>query len=118
MLAKLRFYIFASGRTGLERHECDERRAFDLIRSAYDSGFGNALVGNQCTLYFHRADTVPADIDDVVNASHDPEISVFILSSSVAGKITAGEFGKILFLKSLRIFINAAQHPGPGLFNE
>src|SRR5438067_13782506 len=83
MFAKLRFHILTPGRTGFERYECNERRAFDLIRSADDSGFGDALVGNQRTLYFHRADAVTADIDDIINSPHDPEISIFILSSSI-----------------------------------
>src|SRR5438874_2739859 len=83
MLAKLRFYVFASGRAGLERHECDERRTFDLIRSSDDSSLGNALVGNERALDFHRANAVSAHVDHVIHTSHDPEISVFILTRSV-----------------------------------
>ena len=76
----------------LERDERDERLTFQFIRATDDGGFRNFLITDERALHFRRADAMTRDVQHVVNASDDPEISVLVLTATVAGEITVFDF--------------------------
>ena len=96
-----------------EGDEGGEGLAFERIGFADDGGFGHVFVANQGAFDFGGADAVAGDVENVVNASHNPEIAVFILAATVAGKVAAGDFAPIGLAESLGIAPDAAKHAGP-----
>ena len=59
-----------------------------------------------------------ADIDDVVDTTHEPEIAVGVLACAVAGEVAAGNVGPVGLLVALGIAVNSARHGGPWLAND
>src|SRR2546423_15284787 len=53
------------------------------------------------------------DINHIVDAAHDPEVSILIASRAVAGEIHAFDLRPILLSITLVVAIDCAQHPGP-----
>src|SRR5262249_13076756 len=77
-------------------------------------GFGDGRVADKRTLHFHRSDTMARNIDHIVDAAHDPEITVFIAPGAIAREIHSGNLTPVLFLVSFGISINRPQHRRPG----
>src|SRR5258707_15439753 len=96
MLAQLFFQFIIGNASTFEGYEGDDRRAFQIIRLGDDRCFGDSLVRNQRAFDFRRTQTVSGDIDHVVDATHDPEVTVLILASAVAGKIYAIDLRPVL----------------------
>src|SRR4029453_3995549 len=65
-------------------------------------------------LDLHRAQPVAADINYVVNATHQPEISVLVAASAVAREVTSFDVAPILLNESFGIAVNRPQHRWPG----
>src|SRR4030095_3431943 len=110
-------FIFESGLrfvTGCKRYECDDALTSQLIRPSYDSGFGDRWVTYQRTLDLHGSDAMAGNIHHVVDASHDPEVSVFIAPRAVTSKIHAWDLAPVLFLVALWIAVNRSEHRWPG----
>ena len=53
------------------------------------------------------------DVENVVDAANDPEISIFIAPGAVAGQILPFVFAPILFFVALPVAVNRAQHRWP-----
>ncbi len=64
-------------------------------------------------LDFHGAEAVAADVDDVVDAAHEPEVAVGVLARAVAGEVAAGNVGPVGFLIALGVAVDGAGHGGP-----
>ena len=54
---------------------------------------GHRLVGHQGGLDLGGAQPVAGDVDDVVQAAHDPEIAVLILAGAVFGVVDVLDSG-------------------------
>src|SRR5438477_12232416 len=54
------------------------------------------------------------DIQDVIDSADNPKISVLVPSRSVAGEIVPFELAPVLFLITLLVAVNGAQHRRPG----
>src|SRR4030095_15533138 len=90
------------------------RLTLDLVWSADDGRFGDARMIDQRTLDFHRADTVPRDIQHIVNAAEQPEEPVLIAFRAVAGEVHIRRpAAPVLSHIALRITVDAAQHRRP-----
>src|SRR5260221_12481654 len=68
---------------------------------------------DQGALHLHGAEAVTADVEHVVDAAHDPEVSVFIFAGAVSGEIHAGNLGPVILHVAVGIAVNRAQHSGP-----
>ena len=86
----------------------------NVMRETDDGRFGYVGMGNQRTLNLGRADPVAGNIHHVVNTAHQPEVTVFILSRPVSGKVKTGLLDKIGIVKSLRFFIDGSAS-GPAM---
>src|SRR5438128_2721243 len=59
------------------------------------------------------AEAVAGDVEHVVNAADDPEISVLVAARAVAGEIHAFEIAPVRLLVASLVAPDAAQHPRP-----
>src|ERR1044072_761663 len=55
-----------------------------------------------------------ADVDDIVDAAHDPKVTVLVAPGAVAGKIDIFNLRPVLFPVSFVVAPDRAQHRGPG----
>ena len=73
---------------------CQHNRSFyhlaaDFIGHTGNGTFYYGWVGHQCTFHFERADAVAATFDDVVGATHEPEVAVFVLPGYISRVVNA-----------------------------
>ena len=74
-------------------------------------GLSNTLMGHQSRFHFHGAQTVPGDIQHIIDAAHNPEIAVLVLTGTVAGQIIfAAKFRPVGIHITLLIAPDGAQH--------
>ena len=92
MVAKLFTHLHIAYVFILQRYKSDESVALKLIGTADNSCLCNGFKGNKRAFDFTGAKAVTRNVDHVINTSHDPDITVFILSGTVTGKVHAGEF--------------------------
>ena len=57
--------------------------------------FGDFFVSDERGLDLHRAETMAADVDDIVDAAHEPVVAVGIHARAVAGEVAAGDVGPV-----------------------
>src|SRR5260370_6788941 len=57
------------------------------------------------------------DIDDIVDAAHDPKVTILVAPRAVAGEIHAFDLRPVLVAITLVIAVNCAQHRGPRFLN-
>src|SRR6476620_8680314 len=69
----------------------------------------------QCRLDLGRRDAMAADVHDVVDTTHQPEIPFVVELAAVAGEVATLEPAPVRVEVSLRIPPNAAQHARPRL---
>src|SRR5687767_11202962 len=67
---------------------------------------------------FGGADAVARDVEDVVDTADDPEVTVFVLTTTIAGEVAAGNFGPVDLFVAFGIAPEAAQHAGPGFADD
>ena len=91
---------------------------FISSRTADYGGFGDLGMGDERGLDFHGAEAMAADVDDVVDAAHEPEVAVGIAARAVAGEVAAGNFAPIGFFVALRVAVDGARHRGPGFADD
>ena len=70
--------IIGHGHGVLQSDEGDDRLALNLVGFADAGGFGDLGVVHQSALDLHGADAVAGDVDYVVHAAQQPEISVLV----------------------------------------
>src|SRR6478672_782991 len=56
---------------------------------------------------------MPSDVDHVVNAAHDPVVTVSVATGVVPSEIIVRDFGPVLFFISLVVSPNPTKHAGP-----
>ena len=100
---------------GFEAYEGYDGLTFEIVGAAYYGGFGYGGVGYEGGLDFHGAEAVSADVEDVVDAAHEPEVAVGVLACSVAGEVAALDVGPVGFLVAFGVAVDGAGHAGPGL---
>lgn len=59
----------------------------NFIGNSGNGAFYNRGMRHQGAFHFERADTVTAALDNVVGASHEPEITVLVFPGNVAGVV-------------------------------
>src|SRR5207237_8777308 len=102
----------------LQGYECRNRLALQFVRTADHGSFRDSFMGNQGGLDFHSTQAVAGNVDDVVDASHNPEISVFVFAGAVAGEVDPRNLRPVLLHVTVGIAIDGAQHSRPGLLED
>jgi hypothetical protein len=107
-------FQFAGGLVaGLKRYEGRDGLAFEIVGATYDCGFSDFGVCDEGRFDFHGTETVSADIDDIIDAPHQPEIAIGIHARTVAGEVAAGYVGPVGLLEALGIAVDGASHGRP-----
>lgn len=103
---------------GFEADEGYDSLPFQIVWAAYYGGFCYGGVSYEGGLDFHGAEAVSGDVEDVIDAAHEPEIAVGVLAGPVAGEVAAGHVRPVGFLIALGVSPDGAGHGGPGLFDD
>ncbi len=67
---------------GLEDDVGVDALALDVVREADNRGLRDERVRDECRLDLGGTQAVTGDVDDVVDAAHEPVVAVFILRGS------------------------------------
>src|SRR5262249_8256607 len=94
-------------------YEGRDRLPFNFVRSADDGCFRHLWMRHQRRFHFHGAQAMAGDVDDIVNAPHDPEIPVLIFAGPVAGEVNARYVRPVLLHIAIRVSIDSAEHRRP-----
>jgi hypothetical protein len=68
-----------------------------VVGPAHHSGLGHIVMAHQSALNFRGAQPVAGHLDDVVDTTHNPKVSVLVSPSAVSGEIKARDLAPILF---------------------
>src|SRR5260370_12004097 len=117
MVTQFALQIVRSVDSAFQGRESDRAWSVKCVRLADDSRFCDSHMTHQRALDLRRAEPVPGDIKDVVDAPDDPKISILIASRTVAGEIILFVFAPVLFFVALRITVNRPQHRRPRTSN-
>src|ERR1700687_3523877 len=94
-------------------HESLDALSFERIGNTDGSGLGDGGMRDERALDFRGSDAVSGDIQYVVGAAEDGDVSVFIFHGDVAGDVAAGEELPVAFISS-GVAPDGAQHAGEG----
>src|SRR5690349_3028046 len=67
---------------------------------------------------FRCAKPVARHVEDIVDASHDPKIAVFVATRAIAGEIIVLKFAPVLLPVTRLVSVNRAQHGWPRLTDD
>src|SRR5215831_7937512 len=104
--------------SGSQRHERDDSLPFQIVRTTNDGGLSDCVVADERTFDFHCSNAMSGNVDDVVNATHDPKVPIFITTSSVAGEVHAWNFAPVLPFVSFGIAVDRAHHRRPRFLDD
>src|SRR5438874_13785564 len=103
------------GRAAFERDKDRNRLTLDVVRPADSGGFGDVRMADEGRFDLNRAQSMAADFDHVVDATHDPVVAVLVLPGVIAGEVMPRQLRPVLLLVALVVAPNAAEHAGPRL---
>src|SRR5690554_4254284 len=118
MIRELGRDLGASLKALFERDEGDETLALQLIRTPDRRRLGHIRVSDKAALDLGRAETMPRDIEHIVDTAHHPIKAVLIASRTIARKIFAGEDIEIGLFEALIVAPDGAEHRRPGLLDD
>ncbi len=89
--------------------------ALDLVGVAHHGGLGHLRMADQGAFHLGGAHAVARDVDDVVDAAHEPVVAVVVEPGAVTGEVLAGEVIEVDLLHAfaLGVAISAAYHARP-----
>src|SRR5580704_17647951 len=97
----------------LERDEGRDGLTFEVVGTANNRSFGDRFVGDESGFDFHRAEAMTADVEYIVDAAHDPEISILVSAGTVAGEVHARNLRPVVFHIAIGIAVDGTQRAGP-----
>src|SRR5262249_17710355 len=68
--------------------------------------------------YFRCAESVPGNVEDVIDSANDPEITVFVAAGAVSGEIVAFNLAPVLLTITGFVAVDRAQHRRPRAAND
>ena len=101
----------------LERDEGRDGLTFEVVGTAHNRSFGDRFVGDESGFDFHRAEAMTADVEYIVDAAHDPEISILVSAGTVAGEVHVFEGAKVGVDEAVVIAPGGAHDAGPRVFD-
>lgn len=87
-------------------NEGDDALALDFMGSADDCGLGDGFVSDEGAFDLGCAKTVAGDVENIVEAADDPEVSFLVASGTIASGVDAGVITKVGFLKSAFVAVD------------
>src|SRR5207302_5821639 len=96
-----------------KRDEGGDRLAGGRVVATDDGRLGDGGMVDQRVLDLGRRDVVTGDEHDVVDASEEPEVAVFVALGAVAREVLVAETRPVRIAIALRDAPNAAQHRRP-----
>ena len=105
--------LFGIGDAIDEGDEGIQRLALDVVGHGGDSGFGYGFVADEGALHFGGADAVAGDVDHVVDAAHEPEVTVAVHAAGIAGKVHVVVHGEVDVDEAVVVAPGGAHHAGP-----
>src|SRR5262249_42730825 len=90
-----------------------EGLTLQIIWTANYSRFGDLLMAHEFALDFGGADPMTGDIENVVDPTHNPKVTILVLPAAISGEVTALDFAPIHRLVALRIAPQATEHARP-----
>ena len=85
----------------------------NFMRRSDNRGLRNILMGDQRRLDFRCSQAMTGNIDDIIQAAHDPDVAVLVLSGAVFRVVDSRQAGKVCLFKPFRVTIHATQYAGP-----
>src|SRR4051794_35289570 len=98
----------------LQSHETGDGLARNLVWFADHRGLRHRRVAHQGALDFHGAETMPADIHHIIDASQDPEVAVLVSPGGVSSHVDSFKAFPVLLLVPLWLAPQRARHARPG----
>ena len=97
----------------LQSHEGRDRLTFHIVGTAHDRRLSHCIVRDQSAFHLHGAQAMSADVEDIIDTSHDPEISILIFSRAIPREIHTRNLRPVVLHVPVRIAVDRAQHAGP-----
>src|SRR5262249_21782377 len=88
---------------------------FEVIGPADRRSLGDGRVRDERALDLGGTDAMTGDVQDVVDAAHDPVVAVLVAPRAVAGEVAARDIAEVLLPEALVVAPPRAEHRGPGL---
>ena len=79
--------------------------SLDVMGVSNDGCLCDSRMGDESAFHLSGPDTVAGDVDDVVDSTQEPVISIRILPRPVTGEIISREHGEVGLLESLIVLI-------------
>src|SRR5947209_3029970 len=79
-----------------ESHEAGDRLSFNFVRPPNNGCLGHLGMMYQRALDLHGAQSMAGHIQDVVDSSHDPKVTVIVTPRSVCGEIGVRDVAPVL----------------------
>src|SRR5699024_8752391 len=108
---------FRFGHPIITGHESADSFPFHIVWKPYNRCSYNFWMFVNGILNFSRSQSMPGDVEHVVNTSGDTIVPIFIAAAAVLCKIVAGIILKIGFFISFLISPYTTSHARPGVLN-
>ena len=99
-------------------NEGDHSLPLDLIGSPDDGRLGDGGVADKRTLDLGGTEAVAGDVEDIVDATDDPEVTFLVASGSVTSEVGSLNLAPVLFPIAGLVAPDAAEHRGPRLTDD
>src|SRR6266851_1619282 len=98
----------------LAGNEGNHRLTLHLVGPADHRRLGDHRMGDQRAFDLHRPQPVAGNVNYVIDAPHNPKITVLVAAGAIAGEVHAVDLAEILLLVTVGVAVDRAQHPRPG----
>ena len=85
MVAKLLLERIRGSNRSLQRNKGNNTLALELIRTAHHGRFRHTGMANQGTFDFGSSEAMPGNVQDIIDSTDDPKVSVPISPGAVPG---------------------------------
>ena len=98
--------------------ESDHSLSLDLVGTTYHGCLGNGMMTDQGTLEFRSTQTMTRNIQNVVDATNNPEVPLLVTARSVTREVGSFDLAPVLMAIACLVPPYAAQHGRPRLTND
>src|SRR5262249_11743661 len=86
---------------GLEHNEAAGDLALELVGDADHGALGDILMRGEHLLHSTGREPMAGDVNDIVGATHDVDVAVFVLEAGIRRLVIPGKLGEITLLEPL-----------------